>query len=60
MHTANVYGGFPAISMEKCCTNHRETLYSSSLYTYVVGKPYNNIYRLQEKSYDRIGFHRNL
>ena len=40
MHTANVYGGFPAISMEKCCTNHRETLYSSSLYTYVVGKPY--------------------
>ena len=39
-------GVYPAISMEKGCKNHRETLYSSKgKIVYVVGKPC-NIYRL--------------
>ena len=39
--------GFPAISMETGCKNHRETLYSSKgKVAYVVGKPC-NIYRLR-------------
>ena len=43
---------FPAISIEKGCKNHRETLYSSKgKIVYVVGKPC-NIYRLQGKPYD--------
>ena len=52
-YTANFFRGlrglqvFPAISMEKGCKNHRETLYSSKgKIVYVVGKPC-NIYRLQ-------------
>ena len=47
---------FPAISMEKGCKNHRETLYSSKgKIVYVVGKPY-NIYRLRGNPIVIIGF----
>ena len=43
---------FFAISLEKGCKNHKETLYSSKgKIVYVVGKPC-NIYRLQGKPYD--------
>ena len=50
------FTGFPqvfsAISMEKGCKNHRETLYSSKgKVAYVVRKPC-NIYRLRGKPYD--------
>ena len=44
--------GKSAISMEKGCKNHRETLYSSKgKIFYGVGKPC-NIYRLRGKPYD--------
>ena len=47
-------GVYPAISMEKGCKNHRETLYfSKGKIVYVVGKPC-NIYRLQGKPYDNL------
>ena len=43
---------YPALSMEKGCKNHRETLCSSKgKSVYVVGKPC-NIYRLRGKPYD--------
>ena len=51
---------FSAISMEKGCKNHRETLYSSKgKIVYVVGKPC-NIYRLQGNPMITIGFPYNL
>ena len=51
---------FPAISMEKGCKNHRETLYSSKgKIVYVVGKPC-NIYRLWGNPITIMGFPRNL
>ena len=47
---------FPAISMEKGCKNHKETLYSSKgKIVYVVGNPC-NIYRLQGNPIVIIGF----
>ena len=49
-------GVFPAISMEKGCKNHRETLYSSKgKIVYVLGKP-RNIYRLLGNPIVIIGF----
>ena len=51
---------FPAISMEKDCKNHKETLYSSKgKIVYVVRKPC-NIYRLRGNPMIIIGFPRNL
>ena len=47
---------FPAISIEKGCKNHKETLYSSKgKIVYVVGKPCNT-YRLQGNPIIIIGF----
>ena len=58
MFTGN-YGdlaGKSAISMEKGCKNHRETLYSSKgKIAYIVEKPC-NIYRLQGNPMIIIGF----
>ena len=49
-------GVYPAISMEKGCKNHRETLYFSKGKTvYVVGKPC-NIYRLRGNPIVIIGY----
>ena len=48
--------GKSAISMEKGCKNHRETLYSSKgKIAYIVEKPC-NIYRLQGNPMIIIGF----
>ena len=52
--------GKSAISMEKGCKNHRETLYSSKgKIAYIVEKPC-NIYRLRGNPMIIIGFPRNL
>ena len=49
-------GVYPAISMEKDCKNHKETLYSSKRkIVYAVGNP-RNIYRLQGNPIVIIGF----
>ena len=52
--------GKSAISMEKGCNNHRETLYSSKgKIAYIVEKPC-NIYRLRGNPIIIMGFPRNL
>ena len=51
---------FPALSIEKGCKNHKETLYSSKgKIAYVLGKPC-NIYRLRGNPMIIIGFPHNL
>ena len=61
---------FPAISMEKGCKNHKETLYFSKrkivylggnpvIFTDCGGKPYDN-YRIYLQSRNKIGFPNNL
>ena len=52
--------GKSAISMEKGCKNHKETLYSSKgKIAYIVEKPC-NIYRLRGNPIIIMGFPRNL